>query len=161
MNHSATVIHVGVAEYCVAADGEVLVSSALGSCVGVTFFDPVKRIGALAHIMLPSQMRLNGEQPSGKFVDLALPAMLREMQEQGALRTRTSAKIVGGAQMFADESLASIGDRNVAAVKEVLRSLGLRLLGEDTGGSHARTVEFHTSSGIVYSRSVRFGVKEL
>ncbi len=161
MERSVAVVHVGVADMRVVNAREILVSSALGSCVAVTLHDPVKKIGGLAHIMLPAQMRLNGEQPAGKFVDMAIPAMLEQMKGSGALRARMVAKIVGGAQMFADDSLASIGDRNVIAAKSLLDRLQIRVAAEDCGGNYARTIEFHTSNGIVLSRSIRFGVKEL
>ncbi|RJQ55147.1 MAG: chemotaxis protein CheD [Actinobacteria bacterium] len=161
MDDPLPVLHVGVAEIRVVDSRHKLVSSALGSCLAVALYEPVKKVGALAHIMLPSRIRLNGTQPEGKFADNAIPTMLEEMCRAGALRTRITAKIVGGAQMFADDSMASIGERNVFAVKALLKKTGIRVSGEDTGGSHARTIEFDTGTGQVLSRSVRFGIKEL
>ena len=123
--------------------------------------DPVKKIGGLAHVMLPSLIRTDGQYPVGKFADMAIPAMSEQMREAGALSRRIIAKIVGGAEMFADTGTVSIGERNVFAVKTILGRAGIRVVASDTGGHHARTIEFDTGTGIVLVRSVRYGVKEL
>lgn len=146
---------------CVAAERQRLVSSALGSCVGVILHDPLKQIGGLAHIMLPCQVRTNGLHPAGKFADTAIPAMMDEMRVAGALRTRMIAKIIGGAEMFAETDGVSIGERNIFAVKALLEKAQVPIVASDTGGHHARTIEFDTGTGIVQVRSVRFGIKEI
>jgi chemotaxis protein CheD len=47
-------IVVGVGELAIAEHPQVLVTQALGSCVGVVLWDPVRRAGGMAHIMLPA-----------------------------------------------------------------------------------------------------------
>lgn len=154
-------IAVGVADMRVCSDGRTLVSSALGSCVGIAMHDPTRQIGGLAHIMLPAQIQTNGAHPVGKFADLAIPALIEEMVVAGAARTRLVAKIAGGAEMFGDSGVISIGERNVLAAKSLLQEAGIKVISADTGGHHARTVQFDTSTGILTIRSVRFGAKEL
>ena len=51
----------------------------------------------------------------------------------------------------------SIGERNVISVKIQLLRLGIRLIGDDTGESHGRTVEFHPEDGSVIIKSVKHG----
>lgn len=161
MDASVPVIHVSVADICVVTSRHLLVSAALGSCVGVALYDPIRRIGGLAHVMLPTQLRADGAQPVGKFADVALPSMAEEMRVAGALARRLVAKIVGGAEMFADSDTVSIGERNVFTVKTILGKAGIKILASDTGGHHARTIEFDTGTGAVTVRSVRYGVKEI
>lgn len=161
MDGSLPVIHVGVADLCVVKSRHLLISSALGSCIGVVLYDPVKHIGGLAHVMLPTQIHTDSEHPPGKFADMAIPAMSEEMRVSGALSRRIVAKIAGGAEMFADTGIVSIGERNVFAVKTILRKAGIRVVASDTGGHHARSIHFDTGTGDVTVRSVRYGVKEL
>lgn len=161
MDDSLPVQHVGVADLAVVTTRHLLVSSALGSCVGVALYDRITHVGSLAHIMLPSRVRPDGEYPPGKFADTAIPAAVEEMRLAGAMPKRLVAKIVGGAEMFVDSGTVGVGERNVLAVKNILRKSGVRLVATDTGGHHARTIEFDTGTGVLTVRSVSFGVKEL
>ena len=49
-------IVVGISELAVAQVPDILVTYALGSCVGICLYDPVARIGGLSHILLPSSL---------------------------------------------------------------------------------------------------------
>ena len=61
----------------------------------------------------------------------------------------------------ADTTLATVGGRNVAEVKNQLRLLRIPILAEDTGEGHARTVELHLDTGEFLVRSYQYGVKRL
>lgn len=157
-------IEVGISEYRTAKNLPILSCIGLGSCVGICLYDSVFRIGGLAHVLLPdsTQIKNDGTKP-GKFVDTAVAAILEEMLQQGAMRTKISAKLVGGASMFyadnADE-LVEIGRRNVDAAKKVLKEMRIRIEAEDVGGGHGRTIEFHVNTGKVIVKS-KVGVIEI
>lgn len=157
----AEVIHVATGEYALAEHPQVLMTPALGSCVGVALWDAYRRRGGLAHVMLPTP----GDGARGgnldRFASEAIPAMASALADGMAVR-RLVAKIVGGAAMFrGDSRLAGVGDRNVEEVRDQLALLRIPILAEDTGGSHARTVELHLDTGLVVVRSYMYGIKEL
>ena len=138
-----------------------LMTPALGSCAGIALWDPLARIGGLGHIMLPSPSD-GTTGHSAKYADWAVPEMIRQMEEAGALRRRILAKIAGGAAMFnRDSDSASIGDRNVEEVRRQLALLQVVLVAEDTGQGHARTVELVLDTGILLVHSYRFGTREI
>jgi chemotaxis protein CheD len=141
---------VGLGEVRVTDDPEgVLVCLGLGSCVGVCAYDPVAKIGGMAHIMLPSSTRHVGFG-SNKHADLGVPALVGEMTELGASASRLIVKIAGGAQMSLAPGVGNIfkvGENNIEAVKEVLSGMGIRLKDSDTGGNHGRTMRMHLDSG--------------
>jgi chemotaxis protein CheD len=84
------------------------------------------------------------------------------LEAAGSPRRRLVAKIAGGAAMFgADTALASIGERNIAEVRQQLRRARIPIRGEDTGGRHARTIEQHLDTGILLVRSYVYGIREL
>ncbi len=156
-----TTVLVLTGELAVCEHPKVLVTPALGSCVGVALWDVVSRRGGLAHVMLPTpaESRVHGRPE--RFAAVAVPKLAEEVAA-GAAARRLVAKIAGGSTMFgADNALASIGDRNVAEVKNQLALLRIPLLAEDTGGSHARTMELYLDTGVVIVRSYRYGIKEL
>ncbi len=59
-------------------------------------------------------------------------------------------KIAGGAEMFSfagsDAPRLAVGQRNIAAVREQLAALGLRIHAEDLGGNSGRTFEFNVET---------------
>jgi chemotaxis protein CheD len=140
-------IAVGMAEYRVSNDPEdVLCVLGLGSCVGVCLYDPVRRIGGMAHVLLPEH--LPDQSNPFKFADTAVPALLAEVEKAGASRRNILAKISGGAKMFSGaDTLFDIGKRNAEAVREALKVLGIPLKGEDIGGNRGRSIFFYLEDG--------------
>ena len=150
---------IGIADMKMARGEGVLITYALGSCIGICLYDPVIRLGALVHIMLPLNMETGRRAPM-KYADTGIRETLKKMEEKGALRSRVVAKIAGGAKMFAtvsNSSIANIGQRNVAAVKEALRGLGIPILAEDTGRDYGRTLFFSAEDGSMRIKSAKHG----
>lgn len=148
---------VGISEYRVAHGPVVLVSYGLGSCLGIAIHDRERKLGGLAHTLLPmSHPELVGRP--GKFVDASIRMMVEELLRQGAKPERLVAKVAGGANMFAAVGLGAdggIGLRNVTAARQVLAELGIPLLAEDVGGSCGRTIEFNLENGTLLVTTVR------
>jgi len=72
-------IKVGMADFKIGAGDDVLVTLGLGSCVGIVLYDKFKRIGGMAHIMLPSSKEIRNNANRAKFADTALDEMLFEI----------------------------------------------------------------------------------
>lgn len=147
-----SVHRVGMGEYRVDAAPHRLLAFGLGSCVAVFLYSQEGTVGGLAHVMLPESAHLKRRttQPA-KFADLALELMLRDLEWRGAKAARMSAKIFGGANMFPMIDTGGrppIGERNVAAVKEVLAKAGVPIAAAETGGEFGRTVEADLVTGI-------------
>jgi chemotaxis protein CheD len=162
------VVNVGLAELKVTNGDGTLASFGLGSCVAVAMFDPVRRVGGLAHVMLPESRGRDSELTPGKFADTAIDTLAKELVRAGARQKSLICKIAGGSQMFqiitapsravpACPSSTHIGDRNIEAVKVALDVLGIPLVGEDTGGNYGRTVRFDVASGQVEISSISHG----
>lgn len=148
---------VGISEIRVARAPAILVTYGLGSCLGIVLYDADRRLGGLAHTLLPQMRPGMAENRESKFVDRAIELMIDELVRQGADRDSITAKICGGANMFEPlqpSTTAGIGERNAQAARERLEALGIELLAEDVGGNHGRTVEFDLDNGEVRVRSV-------
>ena len=144
----ANKITIGIADMKLARGQGMLITYALGSCIGICLHDPLLKLGALIHIMLPVNMETNRTNTM-KYADTGLRETLRQMEAMGANRTRITAKIAGGAKMFETAgSLGNIGQRNIESVHLNLKKEGIRLLKEDVGGSVARTLLFDVNSGL-------------
>ena len=112
-------IKVGISDLNIARSSDVLVTFALGSCVGICLYDRVTKIAGLSHIMLPTSNNNSNPNQAYRFADTAIVILVKKMVMAGADKRRLTAKIAGGARMFAtvqDSSIGNIGQRNVAAV---------------------------------------------
>ncbi|MDR2157502.1 MAG: chemotaxis protein CheD [Clostridiales Family XIII bacterium] len=159
-------IVIGISDQRTSKSPNTLVTYALGSCVGVSLYDETTNIGGMAHIMLPDSALMRGAKSMDrmKFADTAIADLLDKMVVQGANRSRITAKIAGGANMFkmSDGSgLGSIGQRNIASVKQVLFDLGVPIIAEDVGKDFGRTIFFDLDTGKVRVRSLGKNVREM
>ena len=150
-----------VADYAVRRGVHVIATIGLGSCVAIALYDRVTKVGGLAHILLPTRSMSRETSNPAKFPETIVPVMLEEMRRLGSSPSAAiSAKIVGGASMFGQLSAGSginIGERNVAATRDVLAAANIPLLAEDTGLDYGRSVYFHLDDGRVEVRSLRKG----
>ena len=156
----SNLITVGISDLNIARSPDVLVTYALGSCVGICLYDAVVRVGGLSHIMLPSSSLNNDVKQAHRFADTAIVILVRRMEAAGASQRRIRAKIAGGAQMFAaitDSSISNIGQRNVVAVREMLGRLGIPIVADDTGKNYGRTLYFSAEDGSMRIRSANRG----
>ena len=153
---------VGIADMKMAQGSGILITYALGSCIGLCFHDPRLHLGALLHVMLPLNMEAGRKNPL-KYADTGIRETLRQMEAKGANRSRMTVKIAGGAKMFeiSDKSsnLGNIGQRNIESVHTILRQEGIKLIAEDVGGKVARTLLFDVVSGQGCIRS--YGRKDI
>ena len=157
-------IRVKMADLNVAQSPGVLITTGLGSCIGVVLYDKTTQIGGMAHVMLPDSSSMRNKSNPAKYADTALDILLDKLLDMGVKKRNLWAKMAGGAQMFnfkSDNDLMKIGARNAKAVKNKLNDLNIPLSAEDTGGSHGRTLEFFTESGKTMIKSVKMGEKEL
>ncbi len=152
------IIKVGMADLKICFSPDGLTTLGLGSCVGIALRDPVTKIGGLAHIMLPDSTAIRSEIINiPKFADTAIVELIKLMEKRGANKNRLTAKIAGGATMFAFQSkseLVRIGERNVEATKTMLAALKIPILAEDTGKNYGRTVIFYPETGDYVIRAV-------
>jgi chemotaxis protein CheD len=157
-------LNVGISDWKINKGEGIIVTYALGSCVGICLFDPLAKIGGLSHIMLPDSEGVTAAAAANrmKFADTAIPDMLSAMLKMGAVKARITAKIAGGATMFqtANEKF-NIGERNVVSVKAALQKLSIPVRAQDTGLNYGRTVFFNTEDGKVEVKSSMKGVKFL
>ena len=129
--------------------GQVLVTYALGSCIGLVAHDPKAAVGGLLHFMLPDSTidSRRGRENPYMFADTGIPMLLEQMCQRGASRRRMMVHAIGGAQMMDQEGVFDIGKRNYLATRRILWKAGILLHGEATGGFNSRTVRLEVGSG--------------
>lgn len=137
------------------AKGNGSLRTFVGSCVGLAIYCQREKVAGLAHIVLPDS-KGKGE-PAGKYADTAIPETIRLLEDLvGRRGLRLSAKVVGGAKMFAFHKGITIGDQNVAAVERILGDCGIPVLARCCGGEKGRRVSLDVSTGAIRVETMGF-----
>ena len=160
-----TSITVKVAALEAASGDAELVTLGLGSCVAIILHDPVAVVGGMAHVLLPSRsLSTRGPLNEAKFPETAVPVLVERMTTLGAHARRMTARLVGGASMFANLSptgAVQMGERNVVASRQALAALGIPVVAESTGGTMGRSVRLRVADGSVLVRTLTDGERPL
>ena len=140
---------IGVGDMAVSNNNLVTLSTyALGSCVAVIAYDPATRAGGILHLMLPDSSlspEKAAKQPA-MFADTGIPLFLRSLAGVKAETSRLRIFLAGGACVLSGPDTFKIGERNAASTKTRLAGAGLRITGEDLGGTVNRTVHLDLAS---------------
>jgi len=144
---------VGVPGMAVSNDpDDVLITYALGSCLGITAHDPVARVGGLLHVMLPTSAGApeKAEATPWMFVDTGVPRLFDECCRAGAQKGRLVVKVAGGAASQTEgEDHFQIGRRNFLALRQLLWRESVLLRAHDVGGNQSRTMALEIGTGLV------------
>jgi chemotaxis protein CheD len=136
-----------------ATRGDTLITYALGSCLGITLYDPIACVGCMLHAMLPQSSidpARAAENPY-MFVDTGVPELFRECYRLGGQKERLVVKVAGGACAHGGEQddYFQIGRRNFVTFRKLLWRNGVLLTAHDVGGSHSRTLSLDIDTGDV------------
>lgn len=124
----------------------------LGSCVALTAWHPVLKIGGMCHYLLASEPNKKNTPMAGggsnqlrmitgdcRYANNALEQMRRSMQAYADMN-EFQLGIFGGGDMFAYSTPTSIGFDNIAFARQWLMREKLKPLHIDVGGSISRSL---------------------
>lgn len=134
---------------------DVIVTYSLGSCIGLTLYDPAIRAGGLIHCMLPLSKidPLRALERPFMFTDTGVPHLIGALLDLGAEKRRLVAKVAGAARLLDNNSSFNIGERNQVVVRKLLWKNKILIGAEDTGGTVARTMSLDIGAGVTTLRS--------
>lgn len=143
---------VGVADLAVSSNPTVMITTySLGSCLGITIYDPVAKVGGMLHAMLPDSTidPAKGASQPAMFIDTGVPALFRAAYQLKADKHRVQICIAGGAQVMDVSGFFSIGKRNYETLMKLLGQHGLVVRAEQVGGLVSRTISLNVRTGEV------------
>lgn len=145
-------IVVDIADMAVRKDpGNLLITYSLGSCIGLTIWDPVAGVGGLLHYMLPESTISpdKAQHNPCMFADLGIPLLFKKAYMLGADKKRIVVKVAGAAQLMDAKGIFNIGKRNHLALRKILWRNNVIIEKEDIGGFEGRTMKLEISTGKV------------
>lgn len=158
----SNLIEVQMGKMEIAQAPDRLITRGLGSCLGFTIWDPVKKTGVMVHPMLPDMERSKIKSNPSRFVNSGIVLALEELDKKGCFRSRYEVKMFGGAHMFSfinADSALNVGQKNIEMAHEIFKNLNLKILVEEVGGTFGRTIELDTETGKVLVKTVSWGEK--
>ncbi len=135
------IIRVGMADLNICKTPNVITTLGLGSCIGLTFYDPVRKMGGMVHYMLPDSTLIRNNTNIAKFADTGIQELLKRVLESGG------------------SSISNVGEKNAIAARKILKQLNIPLVAEDTGLDYGRTIELHCETGELYIKAIKKPVK--
>lgn len=143
------VVGMGEVKLC-RSENSLLIALGLGSCVGVCIYDPALCLAGMAHVVLPSSTGKE-EEEDARYADIAVPLLIKRMQQEGSLRSGMRVALAGGGQIFKGFGAVTkldIGPRNAEAVQKQLTTMGLPIVAADLGGNVGRTLLLYTNGTV-------------
>lgn len=141
---------VGISEMCVSTcTTDQIVTYSLGSCVGVSIYDPVAQVGGMVHCMLPLS-KIDPAKAEAKpcmFTDTGVTALLQEMFDKGATRQNMIVKVAGAASLLDKKGFFKIGERNYTVLRKILWKNNFLIEAEDVKGTKSRTLTLYMTDG--------------
>lgn len=142
------VIKIRISDLQISKAPNILRTYSLGSCVGVVLYDRKKKVGGMAHIMLPTSNGHRDQLVLAKYANTAIPELIKQLKQVGISTSNLVAYLAGGAEMFkTSDNFMKIGHRNVEATKKILGDLGIPIIIDETGGEIGRTINFFLETG--------------
>ena len=151
-----TQIVVGVAAKQVSKDPRTrLVTFALGSCIGVTVWDPITHVGGMLHYLLAQPVAGADDTASRPFMyaTTGLDALFASVAALGTLHSRLIVCAAGAAEVLRDGGMFAIGERNRTMMRRVFWKENIVLAAEDTGGNAARNLGLDVGTGRVWIKT--------
>jgi len=149
---------VGVADMRISNQpGDEIITYALGSCIGITLWDPIANVGGMVHVMLPSSEIDPAKAPNNPamFVDTGVARLFIESYRLGASKGRIEVTAAGGACTGGsdEDDYFQIGRRNIRILEKLLWTNRVVLKATDFAGTAARTMSLELGTGLVTIRS--------
>lgn len=155
---------VGISDFKISNNpGDVVITYALGSCIGISVYDPVARVGGLLHYMLPDSAldeRKAKDNPA-MFADTGIPTLFKSCYQLGAEKKRMIVKVAGGASILDDNNFFRIGQKNIMAMRKIFWKNNVMIAAENTGENYNRTVRLEMATGKTYVKTSGGEMKEL
>ena len=144
---------VGIAEMKIAAGDDHIITHALGSCLGITIYDPVAKVGGMLHAMLPDSTIDPTKAAANPFifVDTGVPRLFKDAYARGAEKSRIVLKVAGGAssKANAEDDYFQIGKRNFVMLRKLLWKNNILIKAYEVGGTASRTMTLDVDTGVV------------
>ena len=159
--------------------GNVRVHTLLGTCVAITLWHPLRRVGGICHYLLPRRGPGAADASAGFYATEVMALFAEALRASQTAASAYVVKVFGGGHMFPDQltdsdcrgeactdrrraSCMSIGCQNISAAHDLLEAGGYAISSENVGGHGSRSLIFDLDDGTLWvSRGAAMNVPAL
>ena len=132
----------------------VIVTYALGSCLGVTCYDPLSRVGGMLHAMLGDSKAIHQSTlVRATYLDTGIPDLIQRVVDLGGNPRVFQFKVFGGAQTIQAANYFNIGFKNIKMMEALATRFRLQIMVWEVGGHQNRTIRLYLADGRVKLRT--------
>ena len=143
------ILNVGTGEVKVGRKGEILKSTAIGSCIVIAACDPEKNLGVMAHVMLPGRAPKNAYSESTRYAADALDEMIRIINAQGANLCDLEICLVGAGNVLKKKD-DTVCKNNIESITQLLKEKNIPVRAAALGGTERKSISLDVESGSAY-----------
>ena len=141
--------YVNTGEVSTAGINTELNSGAIGSCVTITAYNAEKKVGSMAHVMLPGACPAKNQMYATRYASNAIEEMFSQLKSVEVNKDNIEVCVIGGANVLKREN-DTIGTDNLDSVENLLRENQIEIKAKAIGGFERRTVLFDIEKGCIY-----------
>ena len=140
------VIDISTGEVEVAGAGAILRSNAIGSCIVIAAYDSSKKVGAMAHIMLPGRAPKGAYDKRTRYAANAIDEMINGMTRTGANQCDLEVCLVGAGNVLKKQD-DTICKNNIESITHLLLQKDIPVKAAALGGTERRSVFLDIENG--------------
>jgi chemotaxis protein CheD len=143
------VIDIGTGAVEVAGAGAILRSSAIGSCIVIAAYDSSKKVGAIAHSMLPGRAPKDAGGKRTRYAADAIDEMINKMTRTGANQCDLEVCLVGAGNVLKKQDDTICKD-NIESTTELLGKKHIPIRAAALGGTERKGISLDVGSGSIF-----------
>jgi len=143
------VIDIGTGAVEVAGAGAILRSNAIGSCIVIAAYDSSKKVGAIAHSMLPGRAPKDAGGKRTRYAADAIDEMINKMTRTGANQCDLEACLVGAGNVLKKQDDTICKD-NIESTTELLGKKHIPIRAAALGGTERKGISLDVGSGSIF-----------
>ena len=129
--------------------GIILRSLAIGSCVVIAAYDSSKKVGAMAHIMLPGRAPKGAEGERIRYAADAIDEMINRITKIGANKYDLEVCLVGAGNVLKKQDDTICKD-NIESITHLLLQKDMPVKAAALGGTERRSVFLDIENGRIF-----------
>ncbi|AFA48302.1 chemotaxis protein CheD [Acetobacterium woodii] len=141
---------IGIGEMAISNNhNDTIKTFALGSCVGITAYSPLQKVGGIIHIALPRPARIeDANKRYCYYATTGVPYFIHQFSRKyGCAENELVIRIFGGANSTRQNDTFNVGKRNLEIIQHILNDLNLKIRYAEIGETVSRTIELEVGSG--------------
>ncbi len=143
------IVNVSTGQVKVGRKGEILKSTAIGSCVVIAAYDSKKNLGVMAHVMLPGRAPKSAYSESTKYAADALDEMISRINRRGANLCDLGVCLVGAGNVL-KKSDDTVCNNNIESITQLLKEKNIPVRAAVLGGTERKSISLDVGSGSIY-----------